>query len=109
MTTVTAQQTAADLLSAAGYIETYGLEKGDYGEMGAPACMGGAIKIVLFGDTFGVACPGEKVKREFAARGALLSILPDVTIGYWNDQPERTQAEASAKLREAAEAVFPSV
>lgn len=110
MTTVTAQQTAADLLSAANHLEQFGWRKGDLGEPGRPCCVDGAINVAIHGDFSYYSPDSSKQQQIHAAHRAFDEFLGDDETGpSWNDDEGRTAAEAVAKLREAAEAVFPSV
>lgn len=107
MTAVPAHQIAADLLSAANHIETFGLQKEDFGRPDGPCCIAGAISVAVTGKRWSTALKGVLFDRRSTAVDAVREVLP-AFVTHWNDAPERTQAEAVAKLREAAEAVFPT-
>lgn len=115
MTTVPAHQIAADLLSAAAYIETFGLAKGYYGNAGHACCAAGALQVAVFGRTLddGSALGIEESERYQLARRELMDLLPRAVIfvksvAEWNDRPSTTGEVVIAKFRAAAEAVFPT-
>lgn len=114
MTTVTAQQTAADLLSAANHLETFGWVRGAFGSIGQPCCTDGAIIAAVGIDvndpltgTTEQAERAEAAERAFAEFIGEYSAFPARVVWLWNDgSPSREVV--CAKLRAAAEAVFPN-
>lgn len=105
MTAVAVEQIAADLLSAANHIETFGLRKYFMGSQGKPCCAGGAIQVAVYGDTVGdldEVRRNRELGRERAARDALMWHLTLRRIAPWNDDALRTTAEVVAALRGAA-------
>lgn len=108
MTTVPAHQIAADLLTAANHIETYGHRKHGFGSPQGPCCVAGAISVAVTGKTWQTSLTRtEFLLRRSAAIDAVQAVI-DPYITIWNDDPERTKAEVVAGLRSAAEAVFPN-
>jgi hypothetical protein len=115
VTAVLATQIAADLLTAANHIETYGHLKFHYGRKGLPCCATGAIQVAVYGatitdhlidrDSFDLS--PEKTARAHAAYDELKWHLAIRHVPDWNDAPERTQAEVVAGLRGAAHRVSP--
>jgi hypothetical protein len=115
MTTVPAHQIAADLLSAAAYVEQFGLAKGHYGNAGRPCCAAGALQVAIFGRTLddGGDVRTDDSDRYKLARQELLNLIPSTplyvrAVADWNDARDTTEAAVIAKFREAAAAVFPS-
>jgi hypothetical protein len=115
MTTVPAHQIAADLLSAAAYIETFGLAKGHYGNAGHACCAAGALQVAVFGRTLddGGDVRTDDSDRYKLARQELLNLLPRSpifarSVAEWNDKSATTAVVVAAKFREAAKAVFPN-
>lgn len=112
MTTVTAQQTAADLLSAANHIETYGWWQGWYGAAGKPCCARGAIQVAVYGTSVDEPTwqgTPEHVAREDAANASVRRwVTRGRNITAWNDAKERTQDDVVSGLCLAAERVFPN-
>jgi hypothetical protein len=113
MTTVPAHQTAADLLSAANHIETYGWRQQWYGQAGEPCCARGAIQVAVYGATVDDPtwedAPG-LTARENAANAAVRRWTTNRrAVTTWNDAKVRTKEDVVAGLHRAAEAVSPSV
>lgn len=106
MTAVTAEQTAADLLSAANHIETYGWRQRQFGSVGKPCCVDGAITVAVSnGEASGLPTEGDQTARSMAACEALTKVIGQRIWG-WNDAPDRTQEHVVAALRAAAEQVM---
>lgn len=112
---MSAAQIAADLLTAANHIETFGHRKHHYGRQGEPCCASGAIQIAVYGGTahdLGVgnspvlADPDRSLRLQ-AAQAELMWHLDVKRIPAWNDAPERTPAQVVAAFRAAAERVSP--
>jgi hypothetical protein len=111
MTTVPAHQTKADLLSAANHIEQYGWLRKEYGETRGPCCILGAIAVASTGhcNPDDMVETGTSESRRYYAALTAVGRTLGLNAWVWNDKPYRTKAEVVDKLREAAEAVFPSV
>lgn len=111
---MTAQQTAADLLSAANHIQRYGWKQGGFGLSGKPCCARGAIQVAVYGCTimehFALrSITSEEWERERSATEAVEEVLESASsLAWWNDSPSRHKGEVVCKLREAAERVFPN-
>lgn len=91
-------KTSEILDATASHIDRVGLHKGDgykdwSDQRNSPCCIIGALGQVADG-----ACEPFNPPMNI-----LRSIIPGGRVAAWNDDPERTQAEVVAKLREAAE------
>jgi hypothetical protein len=107
---VNAQQTAADLLSAANHIETYGHRKGWYGSAGMPCCVRGAMQVAIYGATIDEdewQASDEKNERDEAATDALSRHIGFPVVSIWNDSERLTAEQVVHALRGAAKRVFP--
>lgn len=100
MTTVTAQQTAADLLSAANLIDHKGWNQGSGRGLNGEVCA--YIAIIDTTEGYGRFC------YALAAMKTHVGIDPSYPLSAWNDIGGRTKEEVTGAFREAAEAVFPN-
>lgn len=104
---VAAEQTAADLLSAAHHIETFGWRKGQFGSVGKPCCVDGAITVAVSnGEVSGLPETDEQLARSIAACDALIKVIGQRAVWRWNDAIERTHEQVVTALRTAAEQVM---
>lgn len=107
-----AQQTAADLLSAANHIEQFGWQRYRYGAAQRACCVRGAIQVAVYGWTWDedhqLASTGDLNQREDDATDQVLWHLGKLgSLVGWNDAGDRTAAEVIETLRAAASRVFP--
>jgi hypothetical protein len=93
---MTERMEIADVLErAADLIEPEGAwTQGSYGGGHLPTCMGGAVNIARGRQAWETPA-GDPI-------AAFLAQCLGQKVAFWNDAPERTQAEVVAKLREAA-------
>lgn len=97
---MSAQQTAADLLSAANMIEHLGWHQGSARGPNGEVC---AYKAIL-----DATVDNDRFRDAYCAARAHIGLVEEsLPLSDWNDAPERTQQEVVSALRGAAEAVFP--
>lgn len=105
------------LLRAANLIEERGLAKHTREDEGGSLCLMGAISMAAIGTT---AMPVFKktdaecqaalaVNQALLARGVPHHLTCPNGSAYWNNEPERTEADVVAVLREAAQVMLEAV